>query len=287
MTEYENGDLLRVAMTAALDGAREVLDVYRGPFEVKCKDDSSPVTAADHKSQAAILAKLRREFPGIPVLSEEGAHADYELRSLWPVCWLVDPLDGTKEFVRRNGEFTINIALVQDGSPRLGVVYVPLAAMMYWGSTAGAFRAVVPAGAEEPEERAQEVAFALGAGATPLPLATQSADTVSVVVSRSHADQATADYLRRLEARGRPVLSLAAGSARKTCLLAEGVADVYPRFGPTMEWDTAAGQAILEATGGRMVDVRTRERLAYNKPTLVNPPFVGLAVGRDVGYFLD
>jgi 3'(2'), 5'-bisphosphate nucleotidase len=271
VTAADRGRYLRAAREAALAGAREILDVYRKPFRVERKEDSTPVTEADRRSQAAILDVLLRAFPAVPAMSEEAAQVGYEVRSSWPVYWLVDPLDGTKEFVARRGEFTVNIALMAGSYPCLGVVHVPVDGTLYIGSEDGAFRAVGEAGLGE---------------AVRLPVDREAADHVRAAVSRSHLTDTTKEYLAALEARGRPVRSVAAGSARKLCLVAEGTADVYPRFGATMEWDTAAGQAVVEAAGGLLVDATTGSRLSYNKTDLRNPGFVALAPGRDPGYFL-
>ena len=264
--------LQEAAVEAARAGSREILQVYAEPFRVDLKEDSSPVTEADRRSQAAILGVLERLCPGIPVVSEEAAHVGYEVRSTWRRHWLVDPLDGTKEFVSRRGEFTVNIALVRDAYPLLGVVLVPADGTLYLGSPRGAWRRTPDGGGGERRER--------------LPLRGERPDAVRAAVSRSHLDVETTRWLAALEARGKPVHSVQAGSARKLCVVAEGEADVYPRFGPTMEWDTAAGQAVLEAAGGIMVDARTGSRFLYCKPRLRNPGFIALAAGRDPGYFL-
>jgi 3'(2'), 5'-bisphosphate nucleotidase len=268
----DHAALLEAAVAAARAGAREILDVYSTSFQVDLKEDRSPVTEADRRSQAAILAALHRVFPAIPVISEEAAHVPYEVRSSWDAHWLVDPLDGTKEFVARRPEFTVNIALVRDRYPILGLVLVPADGTLYVGSRAGAWRET-PAGAG-------------GQTVTRLPTDAGARDHVTAAVSRSHLDAETAAWLAALEARGRPIRAVAAGSARKLCVVAEGAADVYPRFGPTMEWDTAAGQAVLEAAGGRMVSATDGRRFAYTRPDLRNPGFIALAAGRDPGYFL-
>jgi 3'(2'), 5'-bisphosphate nucleotidase len=281
---YAEDALLDAAVTAALAGAVDVMEVYGGQFDVDRKADASPITEADRRSQEAIVAILGNRFPSIPVLSEEARHAPYTERSSWGLFWLVDPLDGTKEFVKRNGEFTVNVALVDGRYPRLGVVYVPVLRMLYVGSGAGAASCEV-----EPTRpgSAGSGLRLLRAGGRRLPLVGTEGNEITALVSRSHLDPTTDAFVRRLEARGKPVRAVSAGSSRKLCVLAEGSADVYPRFGPTMEWDTASGQAVLEAAGGLMVSADSGSRFAYNKESLTNGSFVALAPGRDARYYLS
>jgi 3'(2'), 5'-bisphosphate nucleotidase len=275
-------ELLDAAVRAALEGAAEVLRVYAGQFAVERKADQSPITEADRRSQEAIIAVLRREFPDLPALSEEARHAPYAERSSWPVFWLIDPLDGTKEFVKRNGEFTVNVALIEGRYPRIGVVYVPTLRMLYAGSSSGALSCLVEPGS--PGGRGSGAVLLRGRGRR-LPLVPEEGSIITAVVSRSHLDPLTEAFVKRLEARGKPVRSVSAGSSRKLCVVAEGAADVYPRFGPTMEWDTASGQAVLEAAGGSMVCPEDGSRFAYNKESLTNGSFVALAPGRDARYY--
>jgi 3'(2'), 5'-bisphosphate nucleotidase len=234
-----------------------IMRVYNdADFAVQRKEDDSPLTMADLESQRAILQGLSALTPDIPVLSEESAQAPWSERQAWRELWVVDPLDGTREFVKRNGEFTINIALVQDHEPTLGLVAAPALGLLYWGAAGhGAFS----------EHR--------GAGRLPIH-ASVPHDPLRVVGSRSHAGAATNDYLATLG----PHVLRGIGSSLKFCLVAEGNADLYPRFGPTSEWDTAAGQAILEAAGGH-VTRPDGHRLRYNcRGSLINGDF--LAFGR-------
>jgi 3'(2'), 5'-bisphosphate nucleotidase len=279
--EYAEEELLDAAIAAALAGAVEVMEVYRGQFDVERKADSSPITEADRRSQAVIGALLSRLFPDVPVLSEEERHAPYPERARWSAFWLVDPLDGTKEFVKRNGEFTINVALIRDRYPALGVVYVPVLEMLYAGSIRGAFSCAVPPAREGGQ------AGDLRARGRPLPISRAEGPELTALVSRSHLDPDTERYVGRLQGKGKTVRAVSAGSSRKLCVLAEGAADVYPRFGPTWEWDTASGQAVLESAGGCMVAVPGLERFGYNKESLTNGCFVALAPGRDPGYYLS
>jgi 3'(2'), 5'-bisphosphate nucleotidase len=230
-----------------------ILEVYRGVDPgVTYKKDDSPLTAADLASHRVIVEGLEGLAPEIPVLSEEGAGRPYEERSAWGRFWLVDPLDGTKEFIKRNGEFTVNIALVENGAPVLGVVYAPVLDREYVGWVGrGAWRRD---GAEERRE-----IRATGTGH----------DELAVVASRSHAGEALTAFLGQLG--DHRLVSM--GSSLKLCLVADGTADVYPRLGPTMEWDTAAAHGVVAAAGGGVLDLAGRA-LGYNKENLLNPHFL-------------
>ncbi|NOY44847.1 MAG: 3'(2'),5'-bisphosphate nucleotidase CysQ [Deltaproteobacteria bacterium] len=244
---------LRVLLELAEAAAAEILRIYEGDIRVEEKGDRSPLTEADRAAHRVIAQGLARAFPEVPVLSEEGMEIPYETRRSWHRFWLVDPLDGTKEFIKRNGEFTVNIALVEEGRPVLGVIHVPVQRRVYWGDVATG-------------------AWTRQADGEPRPIRVRRPDPTRglvVVQSRSHPSPETEAYLK-----GLPVAkSIAAGSSLKLCAVAEGRADLYPRLGPTMEWDTAAGQAIVEAAGGR-VETLDGEPLRYNKPDLRNPYFV-------------
>ncbi len=226
--------------------------IYAGEFAVERKTDSSPLTLADLESQRVILEGLARLTPDVPVLAEESAQAPWDQRRAWRELWLVDPLDGTREFVKRNGEFTINIAFVSEHEPVLGLVSAPALGLVYWGSRGGgAFR-----------QQGNEAAKAISVSAPHEP--------VRVVGSRSHDSPQTAAYLAGL---GRFTHS-GVGSSLKFCLVAEGAADLYARFGATSEWDTAAGQALLEAAGGHVTQLEGQP-LRYNcRETLINGDFV-------------
>jgi 3'(2'), 5'-bisphosphate nucleotidase len=228
-----------------------IMRVYEAEFAVERKPDDSPLTLADLESQRVILAALARLTPDIPVLSEESAAAPWDERRTWRESWVVDPLDGTREFIKRNGEFTVNIALVSENQPLLGVVAAPALRVLYWGAAGvGAFR----------RRDAVETAIHVTPPRRPL----------RVVGSRSHASAQTAAYLERLG----PHELQGIGSSLKFCLVAEGSADLYPRFGPTSEWDTAAGQAVVEAAGGGVTGMDGR-RLRYNcRESLINGDFL-------------
>lgn len=249
-------DALREGVIAvARDAAAEILRVYAGEFAVERKADASPVTAADLAAHRCIVAGLQALTPRIPVLSEESAHlvATSERRR-WRRLWVVDPLDGTREFVRRNGEFCINIALVEGGAPVFGLILAPVAGTVWYGTPGeGAFR--------RDGDDARAIRTRVPAM---LPL--------RVAASRSHLDPRTAALLRRIG----DTEAIGLGSALKFCLLAEGRMDVYPRFAPTSEWDTAAGQAILEAAGGALLDARGRAFRYNQRESLLNGDFIAL-----------
>ena len=232
-----------------------IMQIYDGAFAVEQKDDNSPLTLADLESQRVIIEGLKRLTPEIPILSEESAQAPWVERQTWRELWVVDPLDGTREFVKRNGEFTINIALVVQHEPVLGVVSAPAQKVTYWGVAGdGAFTR-----ARDSETRAIHT------------VAPQQ--PVRVLGSRSHSSSQTAAYLSRLA----PHVVSGVGSSLKFCLLAEGKAELYVRFGATSEWDTAAGQAVLEAAGGHVTRM-DGHRLRYNcRESLINGDFVAFS----------
>jgi 3'(2'), 5'-bisphosphate nucleotidase len=229
-----------------------IMEIYNGPaFHVTHKEDKSPLTAADLASHRTIVGGLRQMTPEWPVLSEESESTPYEARRDWPLFWLVDPLDGTKEFLKRNGEFTVNIALIEEGMPILGVVFAPANGKMYFAARGtGAFKL------ENSE-------------AIPIHVQRGPGSATRVIVSRSHGGDESELYRKKYgECQFVPM-----GSSLKFCLVAEGTADVYPRSGPTMEWDTAAAHCILDQAGGS-VTAADGSRFLYNKPSLLNPGFL-------------
>lgn len=257
-------DNLKTAIVAALEAGKEILEIYQtADFQVEMKSDNSPLTIADKRAHNIISGYL--EKTAIPILSEEGRSIPYEERKKWEYLWIVDPLDGTKEFIKRNGEFTVNIALVQDQSPILGVVYAPLRRLLYFAvHNLGAFRL----SNLEPFEEENFLDLSLK-----LPTQKQR-KTFTVVGSRSHMNDETTAFIKKLKAEHGEVEIISSGSALKLCQVAEGSADIYPRFAPTMEWDTAAGQAIVEAAGGRVTHTDGGSFLLYNKEDLLNPFFI-------------
>jgi 3'(2'), 5'-bisphosphate nucleotidase len=231
------------------------MGIYDGAFAVQHKDDNSPLTLADLESQRIIAEGLTLLTPDIPILSEESAQAPWAERKNWNELWVVDPLDGTREFVKRNGEFTINIALVVDHEPLLGIVAAPARGLLYWGAAG--------AGAFSRHRDSAQSSIHVSPPQTPL----------RVVGSRSHASAETSSYLARLG----PHVMEGIGSSLKFCLVAEGKAELYPRFGPTSEWDTAAGQALLEAAGGHVTRL-DGHRLRYNcRESLINGDFLAFS----------
>jgi 3'(2'), 5'-bisphosphate nucleotidase len=258
-------ELLEIAIKAAIKGAGEILEVYNADFDVEFKEDKSPLTLADQRSHTAIMDGL--SSTGYPVLSEEGKTIPYETRKNWKRFWLVDPLDGTKEFVKKNGEFTVNIALIENGVPIIGVILVPVTGKLYFaGMDEGAFVTTL----ENLDENAM-----MHSEKKRIPVPREdSGESYRVVCSRSHLSPETSEYIENLRPRHPKLEFVSIGSSLKLCLIAEGKADLYPRFGPTMEWDTAAGQAIVEISGGFVKESTTHHSLSYNKENLLNPWFI-------------
>lgn len=260
--------LLNIAIRAALEAGRDILDIYDDPsqdFGIERKADNSPLTLADKAAHRRIVSHLTSTH--IPVLSEEGLHESFDLRSQWQELWIVDPLDGTKEFIKKNGEFTVNIALVRSGTPVLGVIYVPVKGDLYFAAQGSAFKVEVPCAAPFPEPET------LLGMARPLPLHRNDGEEMVIVASRSHMTPETEAYIEAQRSQ-HPVSLMSSGSSIKICLVAEGKADAYPRFAPTMEWDTAAGDAIARSSGCTVTDATTGEPLRYNKADLHNPWFL-------------
>jgi 3'(2'), 5'-bisphosphate nucleotidase len=255
--EIEPAALLDPVIGIARRAAGAILEIYDGEFAVEHKDDRSPLTAADRAAHGVIVDGLAALPGGFPVLSEEGASVPYAQRRSWQRYWLVDPLDGTREFVKRNGEFTVNIALIENERPVLGVVQVPVRSEVYAAARgAGAFHV-----AADGARRALRVSHYAGG-------------PLRVVASRSHASAQLSELLDAFpECR---IVSI--GSSLKICLVAAGEADLYPRHGPTSEWDTAAAQCVLEQAGGQLTDFQLRP-LPYNKASLLNEPFVAFGAG--------
>jgi len=253
----------------SLDAGKAILEVYATAFSVELKDDRSPLTLADKRSNE-ILCKGLIKIGGIPILSEEMKQIPYEERKSWKSFWLVDPLDGTKEFIKRNGEFTVNVALIGGNEPVFGLIYVPVTGKFYYalkgqgsytfslsGSNPipGSFNEIIAASKKLPVEHRPEGEF-------------------NIVASRSHISPKTEAYINDEKSKHAVVNIVSAGSSLKFCLVAEGSADAYPRFGPTMEWDTGAGHIIAAETGKKLVRCDTMDMLTYNKPNLLNPDFL-------------
>jgi len=252
--------LIETAIRAAISAGDEILEVYHhADFELEFKADNSPLTIADKRAHQVITQILAET--GLPILSEEGLSVSYAERKQWPHFWLVDPLDGTKEFVKRNDEFTVNIALIQGDTPIGGVVFVPVTRTIYWASKGGSFRALIESGS-----------FALNT-IRQLPVITEK-EHFTVAGSRSHMSRETEAFILTLDTGGKAIEMISKGSSLKICMVAEGLADVYPRLGPTMEWDTAAGHAIVKFAGKEIFQFENDQTLKYNKENLLNPWFV-------------
>lgn len=260
LTELLPG-LLEIAHAAG----REIMDVYSLEFAVAEKADRTPLTEADLRSQQRILAGLAELTPGIPVLAEESATVPWAERRHWRELWLVDPLDGTREFVSRNPEFTVNIALVRDHRPVLGIVHVPAQSKDYYGYRTDGERANAGGGCAFRQKA--------GEAAVPIRVAQQAEEPLRIVGSKSHRG----DSLDALLTKIGPHVLKPIGSSLKLCLVAEGSADFYPRLGPTMEWDTAAAQAVAECAGAQVIDLEGKP-LRYNaRADLLNPHFLAFA----------
>ena len=251
-------DILKVNFIAKKAG-NEIMKIYQQDFEVNYKKDNSPLTKADIKSNEVITEGLKDLYPQIPILSEESKEVQYNIRKNWEYFWLVDPLDGTKEFVKKNGEFTVNIALIHKETPVLGVIYAPVLKVLYYAlKERGAFK-------QEKNGKPQK-----------LPNDTHvDNDNLKVIVSKSHYTPETKDFVNHLINQYKKTIRfIQIGSSLKLCLIAEGKADIYPRLAPTMEWDIAAGQAIIEQAGGEVVEFNTQAPLKYNKKNLLNSWFI-------------
>ncbi|WP_121630408.1 3'(2'),5'-bisphosphate nucleotidase CysQ [Tropicibacter alexandrii] len=258
-------DLTTTLRRLALSGGEKIMEIYNSDdFEVKVKSDDSPVTEADEAADAIISAGLREAFPDVALVTEEQAAShDTDARTFL----IVDPLDGTKEFIKRRGDFTVNIALVEDGVPTRGVVYAPAKGRMFYTDSTG--RSVEEIGPFDLDEVGET---------KPIHVSEPNNSALMVVASKSHRDEATDAYISKYDVADMK----SAGSSLKFCLVATGEADIYPRVGRTMEWDTAAGHAVLNGAGGRVVRFDDHTPLAYGKPGFANPFFIAFAPGVDL-----
>jgi len=254
---------LKLAIEASIKAGKKILEIYTSDdFNLDYKDDNSPLTLADIASNEIIENILKTS--NIPILSEEGNILDYQQRKDFKQLWIVDPLDGTKEFIHRRGDFTVNIAYVEDGLPTMGVVYAPEKKRLFITDAVGV-------SFEELGDHNVDIVGEMKRISVSIP----DEDALIVVASKSHLTDETKDYIGKYNVKDRR----SAGSSLKFCLVATGEADIYPRFGRTMEWDTAAGQAILEGAGGCVVKFDNYERLTYGKPAFENPHFIAYAPG--------
>jgi 3'(2'), 5'-bisphosphate nucleotidase len=264
----EQEKLLKIAQKAAYSAGLEIMQIYNQlQFDIEYKEDKSPLTKADKAAHSIIMKFL--ELTNIPIISEEGEIPEYQIRKNWTNCWLVDPLDGTKEFIKRNGEFTVNIALIENGVPIIGIVYIPVKNLMYFSCDNKSYFV---------ENISQdfsldEFEYSLAEGSKRLPMQKEP-DCYRILASRSHINNETKSYIEKLKAENQNIEIINVGSSLKFCMIAAGKANIYPRFSPTMEWDTAAGHAIIIAAGGKVIDMKSGLSLNYNKENLVNPWFI-------------
>ena len=269
LTQY-----LKVAIDSSLLAGKKILEVYNTNFKIDFKEDCSPLTEADRSAHLVIAETLSKT--NLPLLSEEGKNISYEERKDWKTYWLVDPLDGTKEFISRNGEFTVNIALMHQGKPIAGVIYIPVTDVLYFGAKEiGAYRLNHFSENYSAENSLEKIITS----AEKLPL-NGSRTQMRIVASRSHLNEQTRTYIEKIKEHYPDLVIVSRGSSLKFCLIAEGLADVYPRFGTTMEWDIAAGHAIAESSGAFVLNEQKGEML-YNKKDLKNSGFIAY---RDKGF---
>lgn len=258
-------EIFNIAITAAIEGGKKIMEIYNdNDFQVENKEDDSPLTIADKKANDIINDYLLPT--GIPIISEENKQLDFSERKNWSNCWIVDPLDGTKEFIKKNGEFTVNIAFIENNKPVFGVIYVPAKKELYYGNVliSKSFKGVVGDKKFEFQQSNFTEIHPSSVG-----------EKIRIVGSRSHMNQETLDYIEALKTKySKEVEIVSKGSSLKFCLVAEGKADVYPRYAPTMEWDTAAGQAICNAVGLEVIDNEIGKSMKYNRENLLNNYFL-------------
>ena len=271
MNKINYHNLLLVAIDAVLKASEKILEVYKTDFSFMLKTDASPVTIADKQANDIICEILKPT--GIDILSEEGQHSSWNERKGLKYLWIVDPLDGTKEFIKKNDEFTVNIALVCEGNPVLGVVYCPVLKELYYGLPLdeGSFKALIP----DQLNLTSDTVESMLKSAQKLPMILDK-QHLNVVVSRSHFNSETEKYISGLKNVHSDIRYVSRGSSLKLCMIAEGTADIYPRFGPTHEWDTAAGHAIILGTKGNVYQDNTKIPLQYNKENTLNPWFTAV-----------
>ena len=258
-------NILQTSIQTALEAGKAIMEIYEQDFSIEIKDDKSPLTEADRVSNAIICENLKDTFP---IISEENKLIDFNQRKHWDKHWLIDPIDGTKEFIKKNGEFTVNIALIEKGLPILGVVYLPAKKILYFSSAEiGSYKYTINEKEEVPElddllNKSQKLSGEF------LP------EKYTIVASRSHMSPETETFISDCKAKYGEVELISKGSSIKLCLVAEGSAHAYPRLAPTMEWDTAAAHAVAKFAGCQVLDFNTKKELAYNKENLLNPYFI-------------
>ena len=249
-------DFINIALDAAVLAGEKIMEVYNASAHIdfKSKNDNSPLTIADKKSHDTIVSMLKKT--GTHIISEESESIDYQIRKKWKEYWLIDPLDGTKEFIKKNDEFTVNIALIKNNSPFIGIVYCPVKKILYWNdSNKNVFKKIIGKEKKQLNKRKK---------------VDQGEKNLRVIVSRSHSNEDTTQYINKLNT---PQL-ISCGSSLKFLYIADNKADIYPRFGPTMEWDTAAAHSILKALDIMVTNLENKKELSYNKKNLLNPYFL-------------
>ena len=273
---HENERFLTTSLLAAIQAGEAIQKIYHTGFQVEYKEDHSPLTLADKTAHDIIVRHLLES--GIPILSEEGKAIPFLERKTWKALWIVDPLDGTKEFVKRNGEFTVNIALVKEGTPVMGVVYAPDRDLLYFAmQDLGAYKIADPEIIREYQDGIETGRITLKdilKHGRKLPLPDQQERPYTIVGSRSHATPDLEKFVEDKRKAFGEVDFIPAGSSLKICLVAEGQAHIYPRLAPTMEWDTAAGHAVAIYSGARIYEYESGSTLTYNKENLLNPWFI-------------
>ena len=250
-TQFSDMDLEDIK-NIALNAGEAIMDIYSKDFTVEYKDDKSPLTQADKVSNEIICNSLEALYPAIPIMSEENKQTHYDIRKKWEYYWCIDPIDGTKEFIKKNGEFTVNIALIHKNTPVLGIVYAPVLNDMYSSKKGlGSFK---------------------NNKKLPLLINNNPNEKLNVVASKSHLSIETQEFIDKLETK--KIEQVSKGSSLKLCMVAEGSADIYPRLAPTMEWDTAAAHSVVLYSGKEVICYETNENVIYNKENLLNPWFV-------------
>lgn len=261
--QYKQIDLEHIKQIAIKAG-EAIMEIYKQDFEVKYKDDNSPLTIADEKANQIICEKLKELYPNIPIMSEENKQTAYEQRKHWIEYFCIDPIDGTKEFIKKNDEFTVNIAVIYQNRPVIGVVYAAALGEMYYAKeNDGAYKEVLNSKCEVLKKEK-------------LPLKTNNDTTknISVIASKSHLSKQTQQFIDNLAKNTQNLTIVSKGSSLKLCIVATGEADIYPRLAPTMEWDTAAADAIVRESGKTTLQYDTNKEVVYNKEDLLNPWFV-------------
>lgn len=263
---------LEISVLASIQAGKRIMEIYNTDFSVEYKTDSSPLTVADKGANEIITEFLNTT--DYPILSEEGKQIDFAEREQWPVFWMVDPLDGTKEFVKKNGEFTVNIALIEKQTAVSGVIFAPAKDVLYFGTKGkGSFMLDGASNIIDKIKGSEDFLNKLIEMSIKLPLQ-NSGSSFTAVASRSHLSEETQLFIESLRKEHGEVNFISSGSSLKICLVAQGSADVYPRLAPTMEWDTAAGQAIAENAGCKVIQYQKNEQVVYNKKDLLNPFFI-------------